>query len=104
MLHIHIQDGEVGTALDSLSKEDRQYIKPDLALRAFNLTLNKLPRVGKCGAVRYTISELYIGTQGERKRRQKVFRAYWRLLVKILNNREHPVRASADKRGKRRVI
>ncbi len=84
---------EVIIALRGLRPEDRKLINPALAEKAFALVLKKRTRTinpvkDKREAVRYTLSELHVGASGWREKRRKVFAAYWRLLRKLLDNRE----------------
>lgn len=79
---------EVVAIRRSLNAEDQNRIDDALALRAFALVLNKRAYNGPKNSVRYTLSDLSIGTQGQRERRQKVYGAYWRLLVRFLRRGE----------------
>ena len=88
---------EVIAARRSLNAEDQGRIDDARALRAFALVLNMRARNGPKDSVRFTLSELCIGAQGQQERRQKVYRAYWRLLVRFLRHRECRA-ARAEKR------
>lgn len=103
MLHKNIEDGEVVVALRSLRKEDQALIDPALAQKALELVLKKLEserpiHIGPLDAIRFAINELFIANQRQREKRQKVFGAYWRLLRRLLDNRER--RARPSRRGK----
>ena len=92
-------DDEIAAALRSLTLEDRKRIKLELAEKDFNVVLDKRTRNGRLDAIRYPLSELRIGSQqGQEEARQKVFRAYWRLLRRVLDNRERRARAAARRR------
>lgn len=86
--------GEIQDALAELSLADHILINPARAEQAFTLVLLKRTRVespvtDKGVAVRYALSELDIGAgRGFRERRQKLFAAYFRLLMKLLRRRE----------------
>ena len=86
--------GEIAIALRELRSEDRKLINPVLAEEAFALVLEKRTRTVNPGrdkglVIRYSLSDLHIGTHGWRETRQKIFGAYWRLLVRLLDNRKH---------------
>ena len=80
---------EITIALRGLRSEDRKLIDSALAEKVFALVLEKRKRLRDKGLlIRYSLSELHIGTHGWRETRQKIFGAYWRLLVRLLDNRE----------------
>ncbi len=87
---------EIGNARKKLKAEDRKLIKPDLAQRAFHMVLDKKKRNGSGESIRFTLHELYIGRAG--RNRQKIFGAYWRLLRKMLDERERNTRLDKTKK------
>ncbi|OGG80086.1 hypothetical protein A3A39_02765 [Candidatus Kaiserbacteria bacterium RIFCSPLOWO2_01_FULL_54_13] len=80
-------------AFMSLSAEDQANIKLDLAQEVVKTAFDKLRRVRDRGLVtRYALAELCIGNQGPREKRQRTFKAYWRLTRRVLGNRESRAR------------
>src|SRR3989344_5920940 len=86
--------GEIAIALRGLRSEDRKLFNPVLAEEAFALVLEKRTRTvnpvrDKGEAVRNALSERHIGAgRGWRATRRKIYGAYFRLLVRVLENRE----------------
>ena len=81
---------EIHRALGRLSADDRKRIKPEKAEKVFKTLVEKLARIRDSGeAIQNTLSELYVGATGQEERRRKVFTAYWRLLVRLRDNREN---------------
>ena len=87
--------GEIAIALRELRPEDRELIDLVLAEKAFALVLEKSTRTvnpvrDKGEAVRNALSERHIGAgRGWHTTRQKKYGAYFRLLIRLLKNREH---------------
>jgi len=82
---------EVDASIKRLRSVDRKHIKPDLAYRLIRAVLDTQEPDSGC-AIRYGMSGLHIGNQGQRDVRQAVFRAYWRLARKILDEYERKSR------------
>jgi|SRR3989338_3927189 len=80
---------EIDRALKGLSSEDSARINPDTAEKVFETLLDKLPRVGdERVAIKNSLAKRCIGTQGEKQSQQKTFGAYFRLMVRVMDNRE----------------
>ena len=94
--------GEVTLALRALKPEDRKRISEPLAQTVIETVFKIREREKDSGqAIRYTLSRHHIGSTGLPESREKVFTAYWRLLRKVLDNRERDERLAA--RRKRRA-
>lgn len=84
---------DVLRAFLKLSKKDQLLVRLDLAGKVASAALSKLPRVEDRGAaIRYALSENYIGNQGTQKKRREVFGAYWRLTRKVVAHRERRIK------------
>ena len=80
---------EIDHALKGISSEDCERINPEKAEKVFETLLDKLPRVGdERVAIKNSLKEQYVGTQGEKRSQQKTFGEYFRLMVCVMNNRE----------------
>jgi len=86
----HLTD-EVDAVIGRLRIADRKLVKPDLAYKVVEAVLGIQEPDSGC-AIRYTLSGLHIGNQGQKNSRQAVFRAYWRLARKTLDDRERKLR------------
>jgi len=97
MLQIVDLEDEIRSVLRALPKSDRALINVGKAREAFALILQRRARSGiqrpdRLEAIRNAITELHIAAMGQQLRRQKIFGAYWRLLLRLLNRREHATR------------
>ena len=85
---------EIALALPGLKPEVRKLIDSARAEVAFSLVLEmrtrpRNPVKDRGEAIRYGLSATYVGTgNGQQAKRQKVFGAYFLLLVRVLGNRE----------------
>lgn len=99
---------EIVDALATLSREDRELIQVEKAVQVtetvFEIRERQKKRLGRTDekeSIRNGLAERHVGAVGQKTRRQKVFAAYWRLLLAIDRKRRSSTVTHVDFRKRR---